>query len=33
MQVSGMKMIGTGLSKKEDRMREAAKLMIKAGNF
>jgi hypothetical protein len=32
-QVSGMKMIGTNLSKKEDRMRESAKLMIKAGSF
>jgi hypothetical protein len=26
-------MIGTNLSKKEDRMRESAKLMIKAGSF
>lgn len=26
-------MLGTGLSKKEDRLREAALLMIKSGNF
>ena len=33
MQVSGMKMLGTHMSKKEDRMREAANLMLKSGNF
>ena len=33
MQVSGLKMLGTALSKKEDRMKEAAKLMLKSGNF
>ena len=32
-QVSGMKMLGTSLSKKEDRMLEAANLMMKSGNF
>jgi hypothetical protein len=32
-QVSGMKMLGTALSKKEDRLMEAANLMIKSGNF
>lgn len=26
-------MLGTALSKKEDRMKEAANLMIKSGNF
>ena len=26
-------MLGTALSKKEDRMKEAAKLMLKSGNF
>jgi hypothetical protein len=31
--MSGMKMLGTALSKKEDRLAEAANLMIKAGNF
>jgi hypothetical protein len=30
--MSGMKMLGTALSKKEDRLAEAANL-IKAGNF
>lgn len=33
LQMSGMKMLGTALSKKEDRLAEAANLMIKAGNF
>jgi hypothetical protein len=28
-----MKMLGTAMSKKEDRMQEAARLMLKAGNF
>jgi|TARA_B110000285_G_C14858701_1_gene483473 WD repeat-containing protein 17 len=28
-----MKMLGTALAKKEDRMLEAANLMIKSGNF
>jgi len=28
-----MKMLGTAMSKKEDRMQESAKLMLKAGNF
>jgi hypothetical protein len=32
-QVSGMKMLGTTLSKKEDRLNEAASLMLKSGNF
>jgi len=32
-QVSGMKMLGTALSKKEDRLLEAANLMLKSGNF
>ncbi len=32
-QVNGMKMLGTGMSKKEDRMKEAASKMIKSGNF
>jgi hypothetical protein len=26
-------MLGTGLSKKEDRLKEAASLMLKSGNF
>lgn len=29
----GMKMLGTPLSKKEDRLKEAARLMLKSGNF
>lgn len=33
LQVSGLKMLGTALSKKEDRMKEAAKLMLKSGNY
>ena len=33
MQVSGMKMLGTALSKKEDRLAEASALMLKSGNF
>ena len=33
MQMSGMKMLGTALSKKEDRLAEAANLMLKSGNF
>jgi len=28
-----MKMLGTSLSKKEDRLRESANLMLKSGNF
>ena len=28
-----MKMLGTQLSKKEDRLNEAANLMLKSGNF
>jgi hypothetical protein len=28
-----MRMLGTALSKKEDRMREAASLMLKMGHF
>ena len=28
-----MKMLGTQFSKKEDRMKEAANLMLKSGNF
>jgi len=28
-----MKMLGTALAKKEDRLKEAAKLMLKSGNF
>jgi hypothetical protein len=28
-----MKMLGTALAKKEDRLLEAANLMIKSGNF
>jgi WD repeat-containing protein 17 len=28
-----MKMLGTTLAKKDDRLREAAKIMLKAGNF
>lgn len=31
--MSGMKMLGTALSKKEDRLAEAANLMLKSGNF
>jgi len=31
--MSGLKMLGTALSKKEDRLREAASLMLKSGNF
>ena len=31
--MSGMKMLGTSLSKKEDRLLEAASLMLKSGNF
>jgi len=33
MQISGMKMLGTSLSKKEDRLAEASNLMLKSGNF
>jgi hypothetical protein len=33
MQMSGLKMLGTALSKKEDRLAEAANLMLKSGNF
>ena len=33
IQVSGLKMLGTSLSKKEDRLKEAASLMLKCGNF
>jgi len=33
LQVSGMKMLGTALSKKEDRMKEAANLMLKSGHI
>ena len=33
MQMSGMKMLGTALSKKEDRLAEASNLMLKSGNF
>jgi hypothetical protein len=32
-QTQGMKMLGTSLGKKEDRLKEAAKMMLKAGNF
>ena len=32
MQVSGMKMLGTTLSKREDRLAEASSLMLKPGN-
>jgi len=28
-----MKMLGTALSKKEDRLTEAARMMLKSGNF
>jgi len=28
-----LKLLGTALSKKEDRMKEAAKLMLKSGSF
>jgi WD repeat-containing protein 17 len=31
--MNGMKMLGTPLSKKEDRLAEAGKLMLKSGNF
>jgi hypothetical protein len=31
--MNGMKMLGTPLAKKEDRLAEAAKLMLKSGNF
>ena len=31
--MSGMKMLGTPLSRKEDRLAEAANLMLKSGNF
>lgn len=33
MQVSGMKMLGTTLSKREDRLAEASSLMLKSGNI
>ena len=33
VQVSGLKMLGTNMSKKEDRLKEAAGLMLKSGNF
>ena len=33
LQMSGMKMLGTSLSKKEDRLNEASNLMLKSGNF
>lgn len=32
-EVSGMKMLGTALAKKEDRLLEAANLYLKSGNF
>lgn len=31
--MNGMKMLGTTLSKKEDRLAEASNLMLKSGNF
>lgn len=31
--MGGMKLLGTSLSKKEDRLAEAATLMLKSGNF
>lgn len=33
MQMTGMKMLGTALSKREDRLAEASALMLKSGNF
>ena len=33
MQLGGMQLLGTSLSKKEDRLAEAATLMLKSGNF
>lgn len=33
LQINGMKMLGTAMSKKEDRMKEAALLMLKSGNI
>jgi len=33
MQVSGMKMLGTNLSKRDDRLAEASSLMLKSGNI
>jgi len=33
IQANGMKMLGTSLSKKEDRLAEASNLMLKSGNF
>ena len=32
-QISGLKLLGTALSKKEDRLKEAANLMLKSGSF
>lgn len=32
-QVSGLKLLGTALSKKEDRLKESANLMLKSGSF
>ena len=33
LQVSPMQMLGTALAKKEDRLAEAARLSLLAGNF